>query len=194
MQKLANHVETSHDTIAEYEDAAHETSSENLTHSETPTGSSHDLPRHLGDPDDFRVIRDAERDLAFTGWRTGSARDGTGGQYPHDWTRQVAVDIYSTDTGHLVTAVERTTRWVGEHPTHWAAVHTEESEAFTWLMEKLQTVRQEQERLEQEDPHRTARHRMIHDQGRAMGAAIKEAWEEACGRCPSLAGADVERV
>lgn len=152
MHNQENRGEPGNDVATGCVDVAPGSRTEIPTHSEGPTESSRDLTQRLGDPAEFRVVRDDERDLAFSGWKIGSGCDGTGGRDPSDWTRRADVTVYATVTGRVVTAVERTTRWEGEYPRHRASVHTSGGEAYAWLMDILQAVREEQREHERERP------------------------------------------
>lgn len=125
---------------------------------------TNDLRAALGAATAHRVARGGARDLAFDGWRLGTAETGDN-QYRCDWTRWTTVTIWLTTGGRLVAQVARHSRWQGESASSEATVHTDASSLLAAL-----TV-----------------------DGR-LGRASKTAWEEACDACPALSGQEVENV
>ena len=116
--------------------------------------------------ENYRVERDGNLDLVFTGEKIGEGSYGTGGEHSGDWTRGTDVQIYLTEGGSIVTDVTQWSRWQGESSVHRAAVHSTGGEALAWL---------------------------IADCHGDLGPASKEAWEEACKNA-ALADQDVEEV
>lgn len=123
-----------------------------------------------GDPQEFRVLRDGDRDLRFTGWLLGEGEHGTGGNsgFRKDWTRGIVVQIYLTTGRRIVVGARRWSRWQGEGEIHTAEACRTASEALSWL----------------EADSRDGR----------LGPASKAAWEAACGRYAGLEGEDVEVI
>ena len=120
----------------------------------------------LGEPEEFQIIRDRDRDLQFQGWLLGQGEDGTGSN-GRNWTRGSDVAVYLTTGNRLVTRIRRWSDWVGENTVFEAAAHRTDEEALAWLMEQG---------------------------GGELSPACKEAWEEACATYQPLKGRDVELV
>jgi hypothetical protein len=65
---------------------------------------------------EYRIGRDGDRDLTFTGKLIGTGKGGSGGTsgYPCDWNRGVTVRIYRTTGGKYVVAWDHWSQWQGE--------------------------------------------------------------------------------
>jgi len=128
--------------------------------------------RSLEDPpEEIRVKRDGDRDLAFSGWILG-----IGTQLASEYQRQgnlsssrgTQVVIYLTRGRQIVTSVKQ---WEKQsertRDTHRGAAHKTPKAALEWLRK---------------------------DAGGELGRASKSAWEEACATWPELEAEDVERI
>ena len=84
--------------------------------------------RVIDDPQQHRVARDGDRDLAFRGWLLGEGdRSIPGGRY-------TTVEIYLTEAGAIVTSVEQGTLGEGVGSARAAAHDTPEA-ALAWLID-----------------------------------------------------------
>lgn len=115
-------------------------------------------------PEELRVPRDGDRDLAFSGRRLAEET-----RTSRDETRGTTVAIYVTVGGNLVTAVQQWESKKGRRQVAAAraAVHDLPDQALDWLKQ---------------------------DAGGELGPASKGAWESACRAWPELSALEVERV
>jgi hypothetical protein len=77
-----------------------------------------------GEPETIRLTRDGDRDVEFDGWVIGAAADNVS---PED--RRLAVAIYATVGGKIVTQRRR----VGNWNTDAVGVHASGEDALAWL-------------------------------------------------------------
>ena len=110
----------------------------------------------LSEPKSYRITRDGDRDIRCKGWLIGSGNTRDPERSSTRWTE---VDIYLTTGGNLITQRTHHTQWQGESDTYTPAIHSEPADALEWLKE---------------------------DGGGYLGAASKEAWDEACKDMPGL--------
>jgi len=113
----------------------------------------------------YRVTRDGDLDLAFTGRKVGEGESGDPGDFRHQWNRGTDVTLFLTESGRIVTAASHWSQWQGESGHDTAAVHDSGGEALAWLIE--------------------------HDGGE-LGPASKAAWLEAAKAAPEVFRAEEE--
>lgn len=126
------------------------------------------------DPQEHRVERQGDRDLAFSGWLIGYAEDETD---PDGFgtVRGVTVSIYATESDSLVL---HTCRWEEREDSERTStcevadfseftIQNTADAALEWLKE---------------------------DAGGKLGPTSKAAWEQACDNWSKLADEEVERI
>lgn len=123
----------------------------------------------MTDTERYRIERDGDRDLEFTGSLLGEGSHGTGGNsgYSCDWNRGTTVRIYRTEGGHYICAVRQWSQWQGEGELNRASVCSTAEEVLAWLTD---------------------------DCGGDLGRASKEAWEKAGKVNDGISDLEVEEV
>ena len=119
-----------------------------------------------GEPQDFRIPRTGDRDLAFRGWLLSHAEERGGSP---DATRGVDIDIYLTIRLRLAAHVCRWSLQEGEglREEHRVAAHDSAAKVIEWLKQE--------------------------NAGR-LDAPRKRAWVRACQAWPGLKREAVEQV
>jgi hypothetical protein len=119
-----------------------------------------------GEPQDFRIPRTGDRDLAFRGWLLSHAEERRGGS---GQTHGVDIDIYLTIRLRLVAHVCRWSLGEGERlkEEHDVAAHDSAAKMVDWLKQE--------------------------NAGR-LDAPSKRAWVRACQAWPGIKSEAVERV
>ena len=119
-----------------------------------------------GEPQDFRIPRTGDRDLAFRGWLLSHAEERGGSP---GLTRGVDIDIYLTIRLRLVAHLCRWSLREGEglREEHRVAAHDSAAKLIEWLKR---------------------------ENAGSLDAPSKRAWVRACQAWPGLKSEAVERV
>ncbi len=132
----------------------------------TPKNPTEAALEDLGEPHEFVIPRENDRDLKFSGWLIANEQDG---QESSGVTFKTAVSIFATKGGRIVTAVRRWREKEGKlvSEKHTAGVHVLPYEVIHWLKSDNQLV---------------------------LGALSKRAWVAACHAYPKLKDEEFEQV
>ncbi len=119
-----------------------------------------------GEEGEYRLTRDDDLDLAFTGWEVAEGRCGDR-EFERDWTRWTIITLYVTAGGRFIVGIERHSKWQGATSRYDATVH----ETFDDVLNHLKG-----------------------DNDGRVGTASKAMIENAVASLDCLGRADVERV
>jgi len=115
---------------------------------------------------DYRLTRDDDLDLAFTGWKVAEGRCGDR-EHESDWTRWTIVRLYVTTGGRFVVGIERHSRWQGSTSRYDAVAHETFDDVLLYLKD---------------------------DNDGRVGTASKAMVEDAVANLDCLGRADVEQI
>jgi hypothetical protein len=120
-------------------------------------------------PQPYRVQRDGERDLSFTGWLIGEGEVSSGKMDPEKYAvteRRVSVRVFVTQGGRFVGHVHR--RWRFEEEYRDDARVCDDGQALLDFLRETNNW--------------------------SLGQASRDAWNAACKKFPPLAPLEVEVV
>jgi hypothetical protein len=141
----------------------------------SPAASKPDSPEEILDlPEEFRIPRSDDRDLAFAGWRIGYAESEPIELLP-GYETGASVSIYLTVGKHLITHCIRWEERDGKPRTEKHAVgHHGTLASYNCACDALEWLKE--------------------DAGGRLGSVSKRAWTIACQTWPELADEEVERI